>query len=356
MSQRADFNKTTFLERVSLAAKEPVYSAAFAWAIDDRSPLPLGQRLTIVAEVFGADTTGGRSISATTEKNKIDLLLSVKGDAGEVHVAIENKIKAAEGELQLAAYDQSLGQLSGEVKKVFLTLTGESPRYGIGWKPVSYSVLRDALCAQPASGSPSMDDLRDALTRLVAVADEARVNPRLAAVAFKDEEAGAANDVPSYDINSYVEEMRLKMVVQRIWMTELRARLSIVPPWKITIGESHGQALMDVEAALQEPPGYAVGVQLQRCTIKAFCKPHPYREKASEDQHQMVEIILPIIRSALSLSDDLKASRSRARGFRSYPVAILPRGRNLNQCIGTLEPLLKRLYSGLPSVTCLSPL
>jgi len=114
-----------------------------------------------VAEVFGADTTGGRSISATTERKKIDLLLSVRREAGQVHVAIENKIKAAEEEQQLATHDQRLRQLSGEVKKVFLTLTGELPRSGTGWKAVSYSALRDALSAQPASGSQPLDDLCD---------------------------------------------------------------------------------------------------------------------------------------------------------------------------------------------------
>jgi hypothetical protein len=350
MSQRANFNKTTFLERVSLAAREPVYSAAFAWALDDRSPLPLGQRLAIVADVFGADTTDGHSISATTEKNKIDLLLSVKRDAGEVHVAIENKIKAAERELQFAAQDQSLGQLPGEVKKVFLTLTGESPRYGIGWKPVSYSVLRDALCAQPASGSPSMDDLCDALTRLVAVADEARVNPRLAAVAFKDQEAGAASDVPSFDISSYVEEMRLKMVVQRIWMAELAARLGVKCPWQVSIEESNGQALLDVKAALQSQPGFAVGVQLQSRSLKAFCHPYPYPKEACDDQHLMVKQILQKIQSAFSLGDNARSSQSRKRGFRSFTIAKLPSGRNLNQWIGVVKPRLETLYSNLTSV------
>jgi hypothetical protein len=67
MQQRADFSKVTFLEHVSLAAREPVYSAAFAWALGDRSPLPLQQRLAVVAALSDADTTGGRSIGATTE-------------------------------------------------------------------------------------------------------------------------------------------------------------------------------------------------------------------------------------------------------------------------------------------------
>ncbi len=193
------------------------------------------------------------------------------------------------------------------------------------------------------------------LTRLVAVAAEARENPRLAAAAFEDKDAPGVADISSCDITSYVEEMRLEKVVQRIWMAELAARLGIVLPWQVAIGETRRQALMNVQASLQDRPGYAVGVQLQWRSLKAFCAPFPYPEKASEDQHQMVEGILQTIRSALSLGNDAKSSRTGERGFRSYTVDTLPRGRNFDEWIDILKPRLERLYSVFPSVTSVIP-
>lgn len=239
MRKPADFGRRTFLERLSLAAREPVYSAAFAWALDEQSPLPLKQRFAIVAALSGADTAGGRAISATTEWNDVDLLLTVEREAGHLHVAIENKIKAVEGRKQLAVYDQHLAQLPGTVGKVFLTLTGEAPRSGAGWLPASYSVFLDALCAQPASDNPYVADLCGALARLVAVSDAARDETGVvAAAAFEDHDAPDGTDLASY-----VEEMRLKKVVQRIWMTELAAALGVKSPWQVGIDETRGQAL-----------------------------------------------------------------------------------------------------------------
>jgi hypothetical protein len=108
---------------------------------------------------------------------------------------LRTRSKAVEGEQQLAAYDRHLLQLDGEVKKVFLTLTGEPPRADTGWKPVSYSVLQQALFAQPASDSPPFDDLCDALTRLVAVGDEARLKPDTRCRGLKDKDALDVTDI-----------------------------------------------------------------------------------------------------------------------------------------------------------------
>jgi hypothetical protein len=346
MRRPADFGSRTFLERVSLAAREPVYSAAFAWALDDQSPLPLEQRLAVIAALSGADTKGGRAISATTEWYDVDLLLTVEREAGHLYVAIENKIKAVEGKKQLAVYDQHIDQLPETVKKVFLTLTGEVPRSGAGWLPVSYSVLVDALCAQPASDNPYVADLCGALARLVAVSDAARAETGVvAAAAFED------NDAPDgTDLSSYVEEMRLKKVVQRIWMTELAAGLGVTSPWQIGIGETHGQALLNVEAALQDTPGYLVGMQLQWRALKAFCMPYPYPTKANDDQHRTVEVILETIRAALGLGGNATPSARRPRGFRSFSIARLPPGRKRDEWIAVLKPQLTKLVAAFPFV------
>lgn len=351
MRRPADFGRRTFLERVSLAAREPVYSAAFAWALDEQSPLPLEQRLAVVAALSGADTKGARGISATTEWNDVDLLLTVERETGRLHVAMENKIKAVEGRNQLAVYDQHLDQLPGAVKKVFLTLTGEAPRSGTGWLPASYSVLLDALCAQPASDNPYVADLCGALTRLVAVSDAARAETGVVAAAAFDD-----NDAPDgTDISAYVEEMRLKKVVQRIWMTELAAGLGVTSPWQIGIDETRGQALLNVEAALQDRPGYLVGVQLQWRALKAYCVPYPYPRRANDDQHRTVEAILETIRAALGLGGAATPSARRTRGFRSFSVANLPPGRKREEWVAVLKPQLARLVAAFPSVQPVAP-
>jgi hypothetical protein len=228
---------------------------------------------------------------------------------------------------------------------VFLTLTGEAPRWGDGWKPVSYSVLHKALSAQPASRDPYVADLCHALARLVAVADAARTDQEVAAVAFKDDDA-----LPATGITSYVEEMRLNKVVQRIWVAELAAKLGVAHPWQVLIAETRGQALMNVQAMLLDNPGYLVGLQLQWRTLKAFCQPYPYPTTASEDQRRNVEAILKKIRIELDLDDGVRPSPPRARGFRSFSVATLPVGRKLDDWIATVRPQLNRLYRAFPAM------
>jgi hypothetical protein len=58
-----------------------------------------------------------------------------------------------------------------------------------------------------------MSDLCQAIGRLAAVAEAAITDEIIAATAFDD-----ASTQPASSINSYIEDMRLKKVVQRIWM------------------------------------------------------------------------------------------------------------------------------------------
>lgn len=344
--QRADFTKRTFLERVSLAAREPVYSAAFAWALEDRSPLPLTQRLAVVAALSGAEIADGRSIRATTEWNDLDLLLTIERTSGPTHVAIENKIKAVDGWQQLAAYDEPLALLPGTVKKVFLTLTGEAPRSGVMWSPASYAMVLDALLTPPPSASPYVSDLCDALGRLVAVADAARSDESaVAAAAFED----ATSDSDA-EIGAYVEEMRLEKVVQRIWMTALAADLEVKAPWRASIDETRGQALLNVEAGLRDRPGFLVGMQLQWRALKAFCVPYPYPKVATDEQHRTIEASMETIRSALGLGRGVAPSSPRNRGFRSFTVATLPPGRRRREWAAVVRPHLAALAAAFPSV------
>lgn len=334
----------TFLERVSLAAREPVYSAALAWALDEQSPLPLSQRLGIVEAFAGLEIKGGTSMIATTEWNDVDLLLTIAFPSGPIHVAIENKIKAVERKQQLAVYDQVLAQLPGRVVKLFVTLTGEMPLSGVAWQPVTYGKLLEALRLQ-SSTSVYVTDLCEAIARLVSVADSARADETVSAIAFGDADAPDATE-----ISSYIEEMRLQKVVQRVWMAELGRRLAVGRPWTIAIGETRGQALLNVDAALSDRVGFVVGMQLQSRTLKAFCHPSPYPTKATQDQHDEVEAILGTMKAALSLPQSAKPSSRKSRGFRSYSVATLPPIRNHDTWLSVVSVHVLRLVSTFHSV------
>jgi hypothetical protein len=319
------------------------------WLLDEQSPLSRAHRLDIVHALSGEETTDGLEIVAEPEWHDIDLLLTIKrASRPPLHVAVENKIKAVEGKGQLAAYDKHLDdkRRSGTVRKVFLTLTGEEPRSGSGWTPASYAVLLDAIRAKPASGNAYVADLCVAIERLITVAAAARAeNGLVAAAAFGDDDAH-----DTCDVTSYIKQMRLEKVVQRIWMTDVAERLHVNSPWQVAVDETHGQALLNVQGVLEDRPGYLVGMQLQWRTLKAFCAPYPYSSKASENTHRDIEAILETIRSALVLGPNAKPSARRARGFRSFSIGSLPRGRKRDEWVAMLEPQLARLVSAFPSV------
>jgi hypothetical protein len=340
-----DFSARTFLERVSLASREPVYSAALAWALEDLSPLPLWERLAVLEQLTGVTFDGAKSISATTEWNRIDVLLTVRWDTFEAHIAIENKIKASEGERQLGRYDDTLGVLQGSVHKIFLTLAGEAPRSGQGWKAVSYAALHEAIARQPGANDPYVSDMCRALARLATTATSARNNDALAATVFGDQPAPEPSRV-----SAYVSEMRLGKVVQRIWMAELASRLDVPAPWQIWIDESHGQALLNVQAALKDTPGYLVGTQLQGRTLKVFCHPYPPPSQASSEQHRQVESVLTRVRLGLNLGAAARASKGPSRGFRSFSVAKLPEGRCIDDWAEACSPLVDRMITAFPDV------
>jgi hypothetical protein len=329
---------------VSLAAREPVYSAALAWTLEDGSPLSLEQRLAVLASISGARVEGKR-VTAKTEWHDLDLLVSIDGPSGPWHLAIENKIKSVEAHQQLAGYDQHLAGLSGTVTKLFLTLTGEAPRSGRGWMPLSYRSLVDALRTHGRSTNHYISDLCDALGRLVHISDAARSNEgRLASFAFEDADAGISTSA-----QAFVDEMRLQKVVQRIWMTDLGRELALASPWQTEIGETHGQALLNAQAALRSPTGFAVGLQLQGRSLKIFCAPHPYPRSATREQHAAVEAILETLRRPFALGSTAKPSGRRTRGFRSFTVATLPPGRAASEWLAILRPHFDRLVEAFPA-------
>jgi hypothetical protein len=166
-------------------------------------------------------------------------------------------------------------------------------------------------------------DLCEALARLVAVANAARTDSGLVEAAFKDRDA-AGNSA----LLAYVDEMRLKLVVQRIWMSDLAAQLDLGLHWQRAIGETRGQALLNIQATLPEAPGFLIGLQLQNRALKAFCMPVPYPTRATTEQHGHVEGFLEKMKKAFALGSEANASSSKMRGFRSFAVHTMPPGRN----------------------------
>lgn len=336
----------SFIEWVSISAREPVFSAALAWVLSEDSPLPLDQRLSVLGSICGARPVEGRSITCTTEYEHIDVLVIVERPGQRHYIGIENKIKAVEGKNQLAVYDRHLDALAGCVERIFLTLTGERPVSGRDWKAVSYSTVADALRRQPGASNPLVSDLCNAMTRLAKFASAARTEEVVAAVAFGDPQ-----EAKDHECAAYVNSMRLHKVAQRIWMSELALRLSIASPWRVKVDETHGQALLEVKAALRQQPGYVVGLQIQNRAIKAFCAPNPYPKSASKEQDRAVQETLKEMSSALGLDESIVASSSRGRGFRSFAIERLPDGRDQEEWAKCIAPYLRRLLAAFPKVS-----
>ncbi len=343
---------TTFVERVAVAARETVYSAAIAWLLDHDSPLTLAQRLALVRALAGpgagADLEGVQAVSAVTEWQDVDILIEVRR-AGRrpLFVAVENKIKSTEGAGQLAAYDQRLSRLDGDVAKTFLTLTGEVPAGGAGWRPCSYADLLRPLRAL-GSPDPHVVELGTAIERLVTTATAAQTDQGLAAAAFED--------VPftnAAGLAQYVREMRLEKVVQRAWMASLVRLLPTAPPWAARLSETRGQAILDLEAELADRPGFRVGLQVQWRTVKIFGSPHPYPKVATPAEHEGVERILATIREQLKPKG--KPTRPGKRGFRSFAFKVLPPGRDPATWAAALAPYVERLSHAFPAVQPLTP-
>jgi hypothetical protein len=352
-----DFRKRTFFETVARASREPVYSAAFAWLFTEQSPLSLAQRVALVESLID-DTASGLSITADAESDFVDILLTVERAAGPLHVAIENKIKSSESESQLAKYDAHLAGFR-DVKKLFLSVNGEAPRSGMGsgWQTVSYSRFLDAIRAVLSLQTPGVatlgcvkdlgyvEDVCSAMERLVGLSNAAGTDQgHITSRAFKD--PGATGS----DMASYMEDMRLHMLVQRMWIGNLIRALDVKPPWKCSLKEHHGQAILDVKAAFLNPPDFALGLQLQNRTLKLFCSPDPYSPTATAEQQNTVAIMLDECRGTLGLEPERPMSASRGRGFRSLRISTMPDNRQLEDWLPILRVQVHQIQAAFPQV------
>ena len=310
MPKSVNYTELTFLERVARAAREETYSAALAWMLDDfSSPLPLLERARMVQRLVGDALTISPekvvSVTALTEVDEVDILLTLTTADREVHVAIENKIKATDHQVQLSTYDEKLSSRFGteEVHKLFLTLGGEPPRSGHHWTPISYAVLHEAIVGEGLeTRSVYVHDFCASLERLASVVTATRdIATGLAAFAFGDDPySGKNRDAARLDgVLAYVQRTKLEKAVQRAWMETLAARFREVIPdrWSISISETRGQALVDVVTVLDLTPRVRVGLQLQGRSFKIFVAPEAYDDGETDLSRATVASTLAVLQT-----------------------------------------------------------
>ncbi|WP_080599031.1 PD-(D/E)XK nuclease family protein [Sorangium cellulosum] len=309
------------IESLVLADRENVHSAMLAWLL--RSPaLSLPARLALLRALAGPLDVEPAQIATTTEWCDLDILGELTLPAGDTaFVAIEHKIKAREGDAQLAAYDKLLASLNGPVvAKVLLSFVGDEPQSGYSWRPCSYTDLLDGL-DQAASHSESqyLSDYRALVRRLVASHRLVVHSAAYARHVFGEE---AVDGGPIAGFVNYVERCRLGVTLQRSWLAEVTRRAQLSERgWSTKTDESNGVGLADF-ARIAHRGMFRIryGVQLQNWQLKAFAQPWPYPKNVSDGERRAVEGLLEEIRDALGIARSARATADRGRGFRSYRI------------------------------------
>jgi hypothetical protein len=327
-----DFRHLTPLEYLSLADRERIHTETLRWLFSDDSPLGETNRLEVLEQLAARKFPDATIFGATTEEKNLDLIVKLDW-AGQPHyVAIENKLKTAEHSSQLAGYDVYLASL-GNCTRLFLTLVGEPPVSSSKWESVSYARLHDAVqLARPIRNVEYVSDYELMLRRLVGAVDRVILTP--------DSYAGngavfdSALGTPAGDFDefaTYIKRMRLRTILQQAWMRALGVAILssqevLVETWHV--GETRGSALLHFTLAWFQDDGrtYEVGVQLQNWVFKVFCAPSPYLRGALQEQHEVVERTLVLLRNRLGLAQ-ARFTHAREFGFRSFSAGDLaPKG------------------------------
>ncbi|WP_080682363.1 PD-(D/E)XK nuclease family protein [Sorangium cellulosum] len=309
------------IESLVLADRENVHSAMLAWLL--RSPaLSLPARRALLRALAGPLDVDPTPIATTTEWRDLDILVELTSPAGDAaFVAIEHKIKAREGDAQLAAYDQELVSLSAPVvAKVLLSFVGDEPQSGHSWRPCSYADLLDGLDQAVAHGeNQHLSDYRALVRRLVACHRLVVHSAAYARHVFGEE---AVDGGPTAGSVNYVERCRLRVTLQRAWLAEVTRRAQLSERrWSTKTDESNGVGLADfARVAHRGQLRIRYGVQLQNWQLKAFAQPWPYPKNVSDGERRAVEGVLDEIRDALGIARSARATADRGRGFRSFRI------------------------------------
>lgn len=309
------------LEALMLAHRENVHSAMLAWLLGSRH-LPVNSRRALLRAIVGIPDLPAKEITARTEWDDLDILVEVTGDDGECAglVAIEHKLKAGESETQLERYDKSLA-VDGRrtLRKVFLSFIGDSPRGGSDWTPASYDQLLDGLNSMASTTSNQYArDYRDVVWRLNTCKRLVTTSREHAAYVFERDSSPAIGR----GFADYVEASRLRVTLQRVWLSELAKQVEVSNPnWLVGVGETNGAGLLNVyRRTRRNQCQVEYGVQVQRGRFKAFVQPAPYLKSTTEPERAAVEGVLAEIKGALGLGADIKATNDRGRGFRSFRI------------------------------------
>ncbi|XXT17264.1 PD-(D/E)XK nuclease family protein [Sorangium sp. So ce429] len=308
------------LESLVLADRENVHSAMLAWLL--RSPaLSLPARRALLRALAGPLDVELTPIATTTEWRDLDILVELMSPTSDIaFVAIEHKIKAREGDAQLAVYDQELVALNGPVAaKILLLFVGDKPQSGHSWKPCSYTDLLNGLDQAAAHvENQYLSDYRALVRRLVACHRLIVHSATYASYVFGEEAAVDGGPTPGFA--DYVERCRLRVTLQRSWLAEVTRRAQLSDgQWSTKTDESNGTGLADfARSAHRGPLRVRYGVQLQNWQLKAFAQPWPYPKNVSADERRAVEGVLDEIRDILGIARSARATPDRGRGFRSF--------------------------------------
>lgn len=315
------------LEALVLAHRENVHSAMLAWLLRT-SELPVDARTRVLVALAGRLPWGPRQITTTTEWRDLDVLVTVcDEESAQAFVAIENKLKAREHDAQLESYDRELAEFGAAVvAKVFLTLVGDAPESGAGWRPASYADLLAGLQeAVVFTNHKYLSDYRDLVGRLVA-SHRLTVNSfGYAAYVFGEDivtPPSQSRVVPGF--KEYVEKGRLRTTLQRAWLQEIARQVheSSGRGWVSKTAETHGAGLLDfARVVARGATEVRFGLQLQNWCLKVFANPLTNPQRASETELLAVEAVLEEIRETLNLGPKARPTADRGRGFRSFALA-----------------------------------
>lgn len=323
------YSEMSYFEHLSVAAREPTYSAALSFFLGEHSTLDLQTRARIIVEAFSPTALVAKDIqriSTQTEWNKVDLLITMECKNDVRHIAVEVKIKSDESPNQLADYDKTLKEGGKDpVDKVFLTLNGTPPMSGEGWKPVSWESVLGSLKCKGTKRCPYLKDFRTSIEKLLNAVSEVSTDSGLADFVF---EGWRNPDGAETGIRAYILQMRLPVTLQVQWMTFLRSQLEIPNNLEVEITETRANALFDIYFKTNEEPILRIGIQIQNKKAKIFCAPDPYPENATTRQHKAVDNSLRRLADRVGKPPNVKFSPKKVRGFRSFSIADLPNERD----------------------------
>jgi hypothetical protein len=320
------------LEVMSLADRERVHTSVLAWLLGQDSPLPVRQRADIIAALGRtAPVQDPVRTSASTEVDKLDLLVKLEHPAGVQYLAVEAKLRSKEHSEQLAHYDQAIAAKGlAPCAKVLLTLDGTPPESSLEWHPISYARLGEVLRqARTASGIQNVyfDDFLRLIERLVSLVEGLAI-PAWAAAYFK---TSGRDPEGAEGLNAYLARMKLNKILQQCFMRRAfreGVALLTTPPgdkWRVEIEESHGHALLNLQD-ITSRPGFAVGVQFQHDAAKMFACPYPPRKATQQE----TDTAARLLRGLMTARDiDALPSVPVSRGFTSVRVATAPGNRDL---------------------------